>query len=319
MYKRFWIQTFPFICLTLFSSLGASVCLDHLEEYDQETCLEMLKAVDLTDLWSCYLSGQTNLFFDQEAELIANETFWQEVKNVLDLGSGNGAYLHKLSARFEEKHYVGIEKQAKFVEQANQKFGKWGLEFREGDADFENEELLDLFDVVLFRVSLQHLKNPRLALEHAYKYLKQGGHVIIIESYDPANTSSHFISTFEKASQQHKERNKKEANDSRLISLEILKELKNGDKPLDELYEVELTNLDEQGNSIGKNIRFESERERKLCFNQILLFLDILNKQLGISVDFQKAYEELKVYLEDDKAWISPGMHYLILRKISSS
>lgn len=315
MFKRFWTHSLQFVLATFFLPLGANVCLDHLEQYDQETCLEMLEAIELADLWSHFLSGQTNLFFDQEAGLITSESFWQEAKSILEIGSGNGAYLHKLSGRFEDKQYVGIEKQAKLVEQSTQQFGQVGLEFREGDAECEYEDYFHLFDVVLFRLTLQHLKNPRLALEHAYKYLKEGGHIIIIDSYDAAKSSSHPLPSFAEASRQHNEQNKKEMKGNRQITMEILKELQNGSEPLNECYEVARTNLDEQGTPIGKRIKFESEQERKLYFNQILLFLDILHKERNIPVDFRKAHEELQVYLEDDQAWICPGIHYLVLRK----
>lgn len=289
---------------------------ERLDEYDKKSCLELLQAADLSELWNAVLSVQTKLFFTQEADLIANQEFWQKAKNVLELGSGNGAYLHRLSTRFADKNYLGVEKQHELVKQSNQNYRT--LEFREGDAELANKDLENQFDVVLLRLTLQHLKKPRLALEHAYTYLKNGGHVIIIDAYDPARTTSHTIHSLEEASCQHNERNKKEDKGNRRITLEILDELKKHNDTLGKLYEVVFTNLDEQGQVLKTIVKFENQQERRLYFTASLLYLGILNKGWEIPVDFSKTFEEMQVLLENEKAWICPGIHYLILKKRST-
>lgn len=201
------------MCFLLpFFSLRAEARLDRLIDYDQQTCAEILQAADLSDLWNYFLKGQADLFFSHEAELLANEKGWTTAQTVLELGSGNGAYLSKLSEVFKDKTYLGVEKQSSFVAQSNAQFGRSGLIFAEGDAEEENELYKNQFDAVIFRLTLQHLKNPKFALQLAHQYLKQ-------EGYD-------------------------------------------------------------------------------------------------VSVDFSRAYEELQIYLEDQESWISPGMHFLVLKKI---
>ena len=59
---------------------------------------------------------------------------------------------------------MGVEKQSPLVMQSNAQYGPYGLDFAKGDAEQENEQLKDKFDVILFRLTLQHLKNPSLAL-----------------------------------------------------------------------------------------------------------------------------------------------------------
>lgn len=34
-----------------------------------------------------------------------------------------------------------------------------------------------------------------------------------------------------------------------------------------------------------------------------------------VQIDIQKAYDELKEYLNDENAWTVLGMHYLVLKK----
>lgn len=290
--------------------------MDCLAEYDQQICAEILQAADLSDLWNYFLKGQADLYFSQEVDLLAKEQSWATANRILELGSGNGAYLYRVSEAFKEKTYLGVEKQAPFVEQSNAQFGRQGLSFMEGDAELEEKQYEHQFDAVLYRLTLQHLKNPRHSLELAHRYLKPDGCVIILDSYDPAKISSHEIPSFEEASRQHNEKNRATLKGNRRITIEILEELQNPNSSLSRLYELKRTSLDVEGNRLEKGIRFDSEQDRKRYFNHALLFLGILSKGYDIPVDFEKAYQELQVYLKNEKSWISPGIHFLVLKKI---
>jgi hypothetical protein len=147
--------------------------------------------------------------------------------------------------------------------------------------------------------------------------LKNGGHIIIIDAYDPARTTSHTISSFEEASRKHNERNKKEDKGNRRITMEVLNELKKCNDTLGKLYEVEFTNLNEQGQVLKTVVKFENQQERRLYFTVSLLYLELLNKGWEIPFDFSKTYEELQVLLENEKVWICPGIHYMIFKKRS--
>ena len=305
-----WFLMLPLI------GLRAEIHLDRLLEYNAETCEEVLEKVDLSELWDCYLKGQTDLYFGQEAEWLSQKDSWTKAQKILELGSGNGAYLSRLSETFKEKTFLGVEKQTSFVEQSNAQFGRSGLVFTEGDAEIEYEQYQNQFDAVLYRFTLQHLKNPKLSLELAHQYLKKDGYVFIIDSYDPARVSSHEIHSFEDASRQHNERNRTASKGNRRITIEILEDLQTKNSSLSSLYEIAHTSLDVHGNRLEKGIRFESKLDRRRYFNHALLFLSILKKGYEVSVDLSKAYGELQVYLEDETAWNSPGMHLFVLKKI---
>lgn len=305
-----WFFLFPLF------GLRAEAHLDRLFEYEQKTCVEILDSAELSDLWNYFLRGQANLYIAQDAEWLSQKEWWLGAQNILELGSGNGAYLSLLSEKFIDKTFLGIENQYLLVEQSNAEFGRSGLAFIHGDAEVDYEQFWNKFDTVLYRLTLQHLKNPKLSLGLAHQYLKQDGYVIIIDSYDPARISSHEIRSLDEASRQNKERNPTNGKGNRRISMEILEELENRTGSLSPLYEVVHTSLDIQGNRLEKGIRFESEQDRKRYFNQNLLFLTIWKKGYGITVDLSAAYSELQVHLENDKYWTSPGIHYLVLKKI---
>ncbi len=69
---------FKFFTFFIVSSLGlgAEIHLDKLVEYDQYACAEILQEATLSDLWNYFLKGQADLFFSQEAELLADEKGW---------------------------------------------------------------------------------------------------------------------------------------------------------------------------------------------------------------------------------------------------
>lgn len=308
---------FKFLCWAfILIGIRVDAHLDRLVEYDEQRCSELLQTATLQELWDAFLTGQANLYFDPEAKWLSQERGWTKAQSILELGSGNGAYLSRLSESFKEKIFLGIEKLAPFVEKSNAQFGRPGLAFIEGDAEIPYEQYKNQFDAILYRLTLQHLKNPKTSLKVAHQYLKNNGYVFIIDAYDPAKISSHTIHSFEEASRLHNERNRAALKGNRRITIEILEELNDENSSLSHLYEVVHTSLDVQGHRLEKGIRFESEQDRKRYFNHALLFLSILKKSYEVPVDLAEAYRELRVYLEDDQSWICPGLHLLVLRKI---
>jgi SAM-dependent methyltransferase len=305
-----WLVLFPLF------GLRGEVGLDCLVEYDPKACAEVLEAADLKALWSCFLKGQANLFFEQEAQWLSEKEGWAKAQTVLEFGRGNRAYLPRLAETFSEKHFLGVEKQPLLVEQSTAQFIRSGLTFAEGDAEVHYEQYENQFDAVLYRLILQHLKNPKDSLELAHRYLKKDGYVFIIDSYDPARISSHEIPSLEEASRQHNERNRAALKGNRRITIEILEDLQNKRGSLSQLYEVVHTSLDLQGNRVEKGLRFESEQDRKRYFNHALLFLTILKKSYEVPVDLSEAYNELQVFLKEEKSWVCPGAHLLVLKKI---
>jgi SAM-dependent methyltransferase len=314
MYRCFRL-TSCFLMVSFFG-LNADAHLDRLFECDRHTCANILQAAELSDLWDYFLKGQADLYFSQESDILNTEKGWREAKAVLELGSGNGAYLHRISETFIDKTYLGVEKQPVLVKQSIAQFGRAALAFVEGDAEVENVQYNDQFDIVLFRLTLQYLWNPKHALQLAHQYLKPNGYVIIIESFDPARASSHEVRSIEEAIRQRNQQNQFTSRGNRRISIEVLEDLQNGNSLLGSLYEVARTSLDRQGNHLEKGIRFESEQDRKRFFNHALLHLGIFQKDYGIPVDFERIYEELQVYLENKESWVCPGMHFLVLKKI---
>ncbi len=309
--KRLLILT----CLVTLSFLEAQVSLSNLIEYDKETCLERLKEADNSELWNVFLKVQADLFFEKEARWIEQGVWWSQAQRVLEIGSGNGAYLSKLADRFQEKAFQGIEKLPLFVKQSKDSFEGPTLEFQEGDAEIFNPQLCHSADVVLFRLTLQHLANPTKALENAWHYLKPGGFILIIDSFDPARRSSHSLEAIAAAMQLVAECQREQGRGNRKVTIELMKELEIDKGPMSDLYEVVCSNLNPQGEILSETFRFEGERDRKLLFNQLLLLLILVNRTYQVPVNVDSAYDQLRVFIQDKTAWLLPGMHYLALKK----
>lgn len=297
------------------TSLNAEGSLRNLIEYDKTTCLEQLEKASKEELWDAFLEGQAKLFIDSEIQWIADQDWFQKAQNILEIGSGNGAYLSKLAEKFQDKTFHGIEKLPLSVIQSNKRYSSNALVFEQGNAEVFNDKLVHSSDIVLFRLTLQHLEAPLAALYNAWHYLSAEGHVLIIDSCDLAKKSSHPIAELDKALKLISKLQKENGKGNRQIALEILAMLESNQSPLNEFYDVTFSNLVRKGNIQHEIICLKGEENRKLYFNHSLLFLRLLSITYEIPVKMDKLYDELKAYLKDENAWIIPGMHFLVLKR----
>jgi len=283
----------------------------------KEQLLNRLESTDLDNLWIQFLKIQSDLFFDKEFAPIFDQTWWNEARDVLEIGSGNGDLLVKMSAAFPDKKYVGIDQQSTSVARAQEHFQSDRLTFVEWNAECFQEAFSDRFDVVIFRLTLQHLKQPRIALEHAYRYLKKGGHVYIVDSHDSSRQSSYPIPLLDKAVKDLNEQNRNRGKGNRLISLEIQKELNNQSSSLSPYFSVQMSNLDDDGHDTRDcpQVMISSRDVGASYRDYYLLFLEILNKGWNIPIDFEQAYEEASYFVENKDAWLRSGKHILLLER----
>lgn len=87
---------------------------------------------------------------------------------VLDVGCNGGFFLDVLSDEFEK---YGIEVDEEAVTYAHQNYAYDIRHGEIGEDDFEEE----FFDVIIFRGVIEHMLDPRKALDRSTKLLKKGG------------------------------------------------------------------------------------------------------------------------------------------------
>lgn len=303
--------------MTLLNFHLAAGTTPYLIDIEKNVCLENVMKIDQQGLWDIFLRGQTNYFFKTDLFVIESAPWWQQAQSVLEIGSGNGAYLHKLSLQSKNKNFLGIEKNHSFVELAKQQYAQTDLSFVEGDAEVINPPLQQTADLVLFRFVLQHLQQPLIALEHTWQYLLPDGHVLVMDACDDAIQTSHPVNAYIQACAALKKMGLEKGKINRDITLQLMSELEKSDSTLSQLYEVVFSNLDKNGNALVNFPYDTAETERKTFADQILLFLTLVNRVYHIPVDLSAAYDELKAYTKDENAWTTIGLHYLVLKKKS--
>ena len=286
---------------------------------NKQEILAELEKMPIEALWDGFLRNQVDLYFDQEIGLFSEESWWQEAQDVLEIGSGNGEYLSRVALLFENKKYLGIEKKGDFVIASNIRFQD--IHLLPSSKVMPKRSMIHLarkYDVVIFRFTLQHLQDPLQALNHAKGYLKPGGCLLLIDVCDSFYKTSHPILYLEEVAKWLDEKNGQQTTGNRLITLQLLKNLKDKENLFAQTFDVLFSNLDETGNGNieSKQMIWQSQKERTLYFNHALYFLEILKKGTWkLPVDSSAAYDELRVFLDDQTFWIRPGVHVMVLRK----
>ncbi len=289
--------------------------LSRLINDDKATCLQKLEAASDSEVWDVFLTGQTDLFFDLESTWLAKNTWWKESKNILDIGSGNGDYLYRLSSTFHKKRFCGIELVPQSVEKATNLYAHDRLTFQQGDAEVFNERLKESADVVMFHATLMHLQNERTALENAAKYLKPNGYVLIMDGFDPAYKSFPPVTAIDNAMQLAAEVKRGQNKKNRQVSFELLQALSSDAFALNDVFEVVFSSIDTFGNEICNPVCIKGALKRKQFSNHALLLLSLFQRTYNIPVDLDKAFDELCVFVNEKNGWMRSGMHFLVLRK----
>jgi 2-polyprenyl-3-methyl-5-hydroxy-6-metoxy-1,4-benzoquinol methylase len=117
----------------------------------------------------------SDILYSADSDLVEKGHIMQKVikkGKVLDIGCGRGFFLNSIKRGFE---VAGIEIDRKSSEYACKEFG---LEILAGQITDMNP-IEDSFDLITFWHSLEHLPDPRKALEKAYKLLKDNGIIIV--------------------------------------------------------------------------------------------------------------------------------------------
>jgi SAM-dependent methyltransferase len=283
----------------------------------KESYLKIIEAIPISELWDSFLNVQANLFFNKEFGLIFGERWWVEARKVLQIGSQNGQLLALLANEFPEKKYVGLEKEPDFVRSSQEKFQKDSLSFLKRNIEVFYEEFSNQFDVIIFHLTLQDLKEPRKTLEHAFHYLKKEGHIFIIDSHDASRKSSYLTPILDQTVKILNDCNRKTNKGNRLITLEIQNELKNSNSSLWPYFKILFSNLDDTGGDApdGKQIILHSEEVGSLYLDYYMMFLEILKKEWEIEVNLEQAYEEANYFVKNKSSWLRSGKHALTLQK----
>lgn len=111
---------------------------------------------------------------------VKKDTFW----SLLDVGCGTGNSIERLKNEFPEKKYVGMDLAENMIAVAKGKRIP-GADFVVGDAEnlpFKEAQ----FDVIICKESFHHYPHVEKFFESAYRTLKPGGRLLILDMAIPA-------------------------------------------------------------------------------------------------------------------------------------
>jgi ubiquinone/menaquinone biosynthesis C-methylase UbiE len=102
-----------------------------------------------------------------------------EIRNVLDVGTGNGGFIYVLKKIFPHAEITGVDPNRESLEAARERYPE--ITFRQMTAeklDFAN----NIFDVVSISMALHHLPKVKKGLREIKRVVKPNGYIIINEN-----------------------------------------------------------------------------------------------------------------------------------------
>jgi SAM-dependent methyltransferase len=138
----------------------------------------------LLNLWDEIQRVQVDFCFAQEVSVFYMSEHWLTgSRTVLDVGTGNGHFLHRLREYFPDKYYRGIDISPELLALARSTLGETT------NIDLAVEDYFEtkgLFDCVIMRLFWQHLPENRLdaAISQLAMITRPGSSVFITDAYD---------------------------------------------------------------------------------------------------------------------------------------
>jgi SAM-dependent methyltransferase len=138
------------------------------------------------EYFQSYLSGTDDPLYKKRLEMYSQEIArilkFKESGSILDYGCGTGEFLSGFDGKKWKKYGIEVSKFATKIAKES------GIEF-----DFD-KSANSIFDIVVFRGTIQHIDNPILAIQESIKWLKDDGVLIFLAT---PNTGSLYYRIFQ--------------------------------------------------------------------------------------------------------------------------
>ncbi|GFN32989.1 class I SAM-dependent methyltransferase [Paenibacillus xylaniclasticus] len=147
----------------------------------------MIPVNESSELFDQMLTITTEWLFELENELLLQPLLKELTLNypcpaVLDVGSGNGAYLSLLSCYYPQLYCVGLEKDPLIFHYAQQKEKAPGLRFL--PIAYESYESDKVYDLIIVRLAALHLANREHFAQWLRRRTRPGSAIVIIDVDD---------------------------------------------------------------------------------------------------------------------------------------
>jgi ubiquinone/menaquinone biosynthesis C-methylase UbiE/methionyl-tRNA formyltransferase len=134
-------------------------------------------------LWDRLLSIQVDLCNRADLDAVRRVPGWENAQRVLDLGCGNGAFIHMLARHAPEKQFVGLDESAPMIELARRR-SPANVTYAYQDLNELEPGKLGPFDLVIARFLVQYLPSLSRFLRQAVALLRSGGNLLLYDAND---------------------------------------------------------------------------------------------------------------------------------------
>lgn len=149
-----------------------------------EKLFEKAMKLDTAEAFDQILKTQTKTYGVYEINRLAKLIQENDVKSVLDIGTGEGSFLLTLAKGLKGVRFTGIDHNNDFLKKALKLKDEMELKnVRFLNNFFDSNYDLTPHDLILTRFTLQHASAPQQFLDEVYKRLNDGGLFVTIDEY----------------------------------------------------------------------------------------------------------------------------------------
>lgn len=253
-------------------------------------------------IWDKLQTLQADLCFEQEVSAYYMSDHWiHHAKTVLDTGTGNGYFLHKISELFPQKKYYGVDISKELISIAKSNFRDLAQNL--DTKDYFNVE--GKYDFIIMRLFWQHLPMPHI--DEAFNKLDQittpGASVLITDAYDKVRHFVPPLKNFQKIITSYTKQQNESKRNRDIIS--ILKDKANASDKW--VLRCELP------------IILPSSLYGKMKLYQSIypLWIELFESLGELKIDFEPAKKELSRWQNNKGAFTQAGIRVIRLDKVT--
>lgn len=134
-----------------------------------------------TEAYDKMLTYQVEINRKIEMPLVNNEHLLR-ANTILDIGCGNGYFVHQIASQYPEKEFVAIDIDSSMVEYAHTHNSCKNITYH--NKSYEEFSTETMFDVIIARLIVHIIPECRDFFQWIYSHLSYGGALIIIDADD---------------------------------------------------------------------------------------------------------------------------------------
>ena len=251
---------------------------------------------NLFQIWDEIQCVQTDFCFAQEIPAFYMSESWiKSARTVLDVGTGNGYFLKKISDLFPDKLYSGIDISKEFIGRAKQ-------EHKDDNISYAVQNYFDVsecYDFLIMRLFWQHLPLDQLesALMKLEQITKKGSSVLICDAWDKVRVFEPDLPEFKKVIAAYTEHQSGTNRDRNIV-----------ERLLQEIAQNESWGI----KSDLKIIIPSTVNDNLKLFRRVYdLWIRLFECLRNIEIDFTPAKKELEKWKQNKTAYTQAGLRII--------